>query len=284
MPRLARITVYPIKSLPGVTLNSVRVLRSGALEHDRRWALCDAAGKFVNAKRTAAIHRIRAKFDDYLEGTLHRVTLAADGGPAQATIDLESDLEVAEAWFSTLFGFAVKLVENPVAGYPDDTESPGPTIVATSTLRAVADWFPDLTLEETRARFRANLEVAESAADAVAAGDASLTECGNTDLPAFWEDQLYGPADRSVRFRIGSVTFEGVNPCQRCVVPTRDSQSGAVIEQFAKLFGQRRQETLPAWAEASRFNHFYRLTVNCRPPADHQPGTLTVGDSVEIEA
>ncbi len=42
MPRLARIVIYPVKSLDGVALEQARQLPSGALEHDRQWAIFDA--------------------------------------------------------------------------------------------------------------------------------------------------------------------------------------------------------------------------------------------------
>src|SRR5260221_7990325 len=62
-PRLHRITIYPIKSLDGVSVDQVAVLPSGSLAGDRRFALLDRDGKFVNGKRTAAVHQIRACYD-----------------------------------------------------------------------------------------------------------------------------------------------------------------------------------------------------------------------------
>ena len=58
--------------------------------------------------------------------------------------------------------------------------------------------------------------------------------------------------------------MEGTNPCQRCVVPTRDSLTGAASSGFATEFARRRAATLPPWADRRRFDHFYRLTVNTR--------------------
>ncbi|NDC55027.1 MAG: molybdenum cofactor biosysynthesis protein, partial [Planctomycetia bacterium] len=52
MPTLDRITLYPVKSLDGIDVETARVLPSGALEHDRRWRLVDLDGRVVNAKRT----------------------------------------------------------------------------------------------------------------------------------------------------------------------------------------------------------------------------------------
>src|SRR5262245_62021403 len=63
MPRLERITIYPIKALDGVDLDFVEVLAGGALACDRQFAICDSSGNFWNAKRTARIHRLRAAYD-----------------------------------------------------------------------------------------------------------------------------------------------------------------------------------------------------------------------------
>jgi len=77
------------------------------------------------------------------------------------------------------------------------------------------------------------------------------------------------------------VEFLGVNPCARCVVPTRNPETGAVYPNFQKIFSQKRQELLPSWAERSQFNHFYRLTVNTKI-SDLGDGILRQGDRLNI--
>ena len=64
MPTLARITLFPIKSLDGCEVTAATVLASGGLMHDRRWAIVDADGAFINGKRSPTLHRIRAVFGD----------------------------------------------------------------------------------------------------------------------------------------------------------------------------------------------------------------------------
>ena len=124
--------------------------------------------------------------------------------------------------------------------------SPGPTIISTATLEAIASWYPGLDVEEVRLRFRTNIEI--------------------SGVPAFWEDQLFAEPEDTVNFQMGNVQFMGINPCQRCVVITRDSQTGETDLKFQKTFVTQRQTTLPEWAERSRFNHFYRLAINTRLP------------------
>jgi uncharacterized protein YcbX len=266
---LTRITVYPIKSLDGVDLPSVRILPGGALENDRRFALRDAARVYVNAKRTPAIHAVAARF----AADLSAVTLGLRDGSRAATFPLTGGrdaLRPMEEWFSAHFGFRVFVAEDADLGFPDDTDAPGPTVVSEATWSAVAGWYPGLSADETRRRFRANLEV------------------GGADVPAFWEDRLV-PADEdgAVPLRIGDpngatgATLLGVNPCRRCPVPTRHPDTGEARPRFVDTFIARRRETLPPWAPAGRFANSYRLTVNTRP-ADRSGGVLRVGDEVRV--
>jgi uncharacterized protein YcbX len=257
MARLARIVIYPIKSLDGVAVDQARVLPSGALEHDRQWALVDSQGKWVNGKRTPRIHLLRSAIDP----VARKIVLVAGGKTGEFAIDAER--AQLEQWLSEFFGLAVRIEENTDAGFPDDTAAPGPTIISTATLADVTSWFPGLALRETRRRFRANVEI--------------------EDVEPFWEDRLYREEGEAVRIQIGKVLLEGTNPCQRCVVPTRSPDSGERYNEFAAIFEKQRYETLPWWATRSRFDHFYRLAVNTRPIAGHT-GMIRVGDEVKIIA
>jgi uncharacterized protein YcbX len=255
MPRLARIVIYPVKSLDGVAVTETLVLPSGALEHDRRWALVDARGKWINGKRTPRINLLRSTIDP----AARKIELTS-GGKTDA-FHLDADRARLEQRLSEFFGLAVRLEENAVNGFPDDTVATGPTVVSTATLAEVTGWFPGLDLLETRRRFRANLEI--------------------EDVEPFWEDRLYAEEREAVRFQIGNVLLEGTNPCQRCVVPTRSPETGERYDEFVTIFENQRYEMLPYWATRSRFDHFYRLAVNTRPVAG-RTGKIHVGDDVQI--
>jgi len=79
---------------------------------------------------------------------------------------------------------------------------------------------------------------------------------------------------------MGDVTILGVNPCQRCAVPSRDPSSGSVTPEFQRVFSEKRAAKLPPWATQSRFNHYYRLAVNTRIPVSQAGKLLRVGDAV----
>ena len=267
IPILTDIRLYPVKSLDPISVASVAIGPAGGLALDRAWALYSVDGRWVNGKRTPAIHLIRADYSP----DLTTVTLSVPGDrrriPTRTFAFPEAHEDAAE-WFSVFFEQQI-LVRYSANGFPDDSIANGPTIVSTSSLRAVAEWFPGLSLDEVRLRFRVSLEIDASPAD-IARGHS---------LPAFWEDQLFGEDERSViRFRLGSVHLEGSNPCARCPVPARDPHTGANLDGFQKHFTQLRESTLPPWSPRPRFDHFYRLSTNTRVAPPETSKLLNLGD------
>ena len=278
-PRLAKIRLHPIKALDPLPVKEARIGPNGGLELDRVWALYSVDGRWVNAKRTAAMHLIRAAYAPDISS----VTLTVPGDrrriPAM-TFAFPGDTEGAAEWFSMYFEQAIQ-VRYTREGVPDDGLAAGPTIVSTGSLEAVCEWFPGMALDEARRRFRTTLEIdATSGAEPRHAnGHVALAE----RLPAFWEDQLFADSESSVvRFKIGDVAFEGSNPCARCPVPARDSQTGTNDDGFQKRFTDLRRAQLPPWAPAERFDHFYRLATNTRVPSTECGKLLRVGDPVVL--
>jgi uncharacterized protein len=252
MAKIASIWIFPIKSLDGAMIETVAIARGGSLVHDRQWAITDRQGKFVNGKKYPQIQQIRAQFNLDTE----TVELAAPGQPTgQFQIAITNN--ALTDWLSNYFGFATQLIENTEIGFPDDTKSPGPTIISTATLSAIASWYPDLDTTEIRRRLRTNIEL--------------------DDVSAFAEDQLF----QKSAFQLGTVKMLGINPCQRCVVPTRDSLTGIPEHQFQKIFSAQRQASLPIGSEISWFNHFYRAAVNTRVPATEIGKSLQIDDILQ---
>ena len=258
-PHLANIRLHPIKSLDPLHVNEARIGPGGGLEFDRAWALYSADGQWVNGKRTAAIHLIRAAYAPDISS----VTLSVHGDRRKIpteTFTFPADTVGAAQWFSDFFEQPI-IVRHSPEGFPDDTVANGPTIISTASLQAVSDLFPGMTLESARLRFRTTLEI--------------------NGVPAFWEDQLFGEEERSlVRFRIGEVSFEGSNPCARCPVPPRDPHTGEIIPGFQKQFSDYRRSHIPSWTPEARFDHYYRMATNTRVAASEIGKTLRVDDPV----
>ncbi len=251
--KLSKIQIFPIKSLDPIALSEVEISAGGALKGDREFAMFDQRGNYINAKRNPKIHLIRASYD--LGDRI--VNLKIPNQEQVFTFHLDRDRKLLTNWLSEFFSQAVELRQNVTNGFPDDPEAWGATIISEATLVTVQSWYPELSLEQIRLRFRTNLEIA--------------------DTEPFWEDSLFGKAGETVAFKIGDVQFLGTNPCQRCPVPTRDPFTGEVYPEFSKIFSKNREVTLPNSIERSRFNHFYRLGLNTRIPLTEAGKVLRLG-------
>lgn len=259
--RLARIRLHPIKSLDPLEVQQARIGPAGSLEQDRAWALYTADGRWVNGKRTAAVHLIRASYAP----DLAKVTLSVPADRRRIrpiTVPFPGDTESAAEWFSVYFEQKI-IVRHSAEGFPDDTAANGPTIISTASLQKVCELFPQIDLENARRRFRTTLEI--------------------DGVPAYWEDQLFGPEHTSmVRFRIGEVNFEGSNPCARCPVPPRDPQTGEINTEFTRAFTNMRRSTIPRWTPEARFDHYFRLATNTRVASSEAGKTLRAGDILQL--
>jgi uncharacterized protein len=254
---LERIEIFPIKSLDAVRVSEAAITAGGILENDRVYAIVDLEGRFVNGKRTEQIHRLRCSFDD----EIREVWLRHEGEASPTRFELGEPARL-ERWLSDFFGFPVELRHESTKGFPDDNEAFGPTVGSLASLLHVQAFY-GLSLDSVRRRFRTNLELG-----------------GNE---AFSEDRLFGGPDERKPFRIGVVNFLGHNPCQRCVVPTRDPENGAVIHGFQKAFTKFRESSLPAWSDSRRFNHFYRFAVNTSILPSEVGKRIRVGDTLAFD-
>lgn len=260
VPRLARIRIYPIKSLDPVEVDSIGIYPHGKLEHDRSFALFEGGGDIIKAKKFSEVHRLHARVD--LE-TL-RAAFRIHGQRGDHYFHLEYERPLIGEWLSRHFERPVKLQRDEFLGFADDWTATGPTLISTATIETVASWFDDLSPEEVRGRLRTNLEI--------------------DGVPPFWEDRLYGPVEGGlVPFRIGEVELEGKNACQRCPVPARDVETGETTPKFAGIFASKRKESLPEWAHRDRFDHFYRVAINTVAGKIGRGARLRVGDKVEVE-
>lgn len=254
-----KIFLHPIKSLERVSVDEAEILPGGSLKHDRQFALVDAAGHFIIGKRTPLVHQVRCNFD--LPAL--KVNLRAPDRNESGYLHLTDDQAKLEAWLSDHFSMPVFIKRNTTVGFPDDSDSPGPTLIGAATLTKIKSWFAEIPdAEETSRRFRSNIEIG--------------------GVEEFWEDRLFGAPGETRPFSVGDVFFEGVNPCARCVVPSRDSTGGGATKSFAKIFSDKRRETLPEWAEPGRFDHFYRVAVNTRIAASEAGKKIRVGDAVKL--
>lgn len=254
MPRIERLTVFPVKSLTGMDVERSTIREGGTLAYDREFALFDDDGEVFNGVRTADVHAVQTGFDPET-GALSVET--GTGEPHQFSLDRPAGRERAAAWFSDFFDTDLALERDTVSGYVDRPEM-GPSVVSTATLETVASWFEGMTVESVRRRLRANVEV--------------------SGVPPFWEDRFVG--EDAPSFDADGVRFEGVEPCGRCIVPQRNPDTGEPTPEFRERLIRKRQETLPDWADETAFDHYYAVMLIARVPVDDRGAQLAVGDHV----
>ena len=236
-PRVAALTVYPVKACAGIALTRAPLRREG-LAHDREWMIVDARGRFVSQREQPSLARIAVALND--DGLL----LSADGHapmrvplhqpnaarrPVQVWNDRTEAIDCGRAvgeWLSTFLRQPVGLVR-----FAPDLERPcDPVWVGPGAARVqFADAFPLLLLSR------------ESVADLG-------RRMGHPDLA--W--QRFRPnvliegvepyeEDLIESLEAGAVALRLVKPCTRCSVPSVDPVLGVPtsIDPLTTLLGYR---------------------------------------------
>ncbi|MEP7264732.1 MAG: MOSC N-terminal beta barrel domain-containing protein [Bacteroidota bacterium] len=257
-PAISGITIYPIKSLDGVSLQKAQITEGGCLLHDREYAMSDAEGNFIIGKSNSLVHTLRSSID--FENQV--VSFRHQQESTWSHFNLVKNITDIQDYLSAHFGIAVILNQNKTGRFMDIPDISGLTILSTESLQIISGWFGNMPLEETRKRFRATLEI--------------------TGVPAFWEDHLFSSEGSGIEYKVGNVTLFGMSPRARCVVPTRNPDTGEVIHGFPKSFARHRAQTLPEFSKLKEYGHHYHLTVNCYAPATEIGKWINVGDKIEL--
>jgi uncharacterized protein YcbX len=270
MAHIERLQVFPVKGLDGVETERLRITDAGTAAGDREYAMCDPEADRIetgedvltlayNGKQTDRLHDVRTGFD-VERGVL---TVEPTGGGERRSFDLSTEAGRADAgaWLGEFVGDPVDLRRRDPPSFVDRPDA-GPSVISTATVEAVASWFDDVTVDGARRRLRANVEVG--------------------GVPAFWEDRFVGPD--APGFVVGegeaTVRFEGDEPCARCVVPSRDPETGDPLPEFRRRFVERREATFPGWADREAFDHLYTVMLISRVPEGSRGRTVAVGDPV----
>lgn len=256
---LASILVYPIKSLGGTSVQEARLTDRG-LEHDRRWMLVDAEGRFLSQREMAAMACLHAsiipegfRVTDLRDGdTLDLPWTIATADRARVTV-WEDTLDALHGearwdnWFSERLARPVRLVHMPGTSHrPTD-----PTYARAFT--SLSDGFPYLaisqaSLDELNVRMSSPVPMDRFRPNLVIAGGSAFQEDA-------WRDVM-----------IGSARFQFVKPCARCVVTTTDQRTGA-----------RGKEPLRTLATFRSAGHKVMFGMNV---VGDVSGTIRAGDAV----
>lgn len=253
-----KLTVFPVKSLPGIEVQSAEVASKGHLLHDRRYAIFNMDGTLVNGKREPLIHRL----DFHLDFSTDQARFENRKTGEYAIYCIKTQRKKIDYWLSKFFGRDVVLKEDQEGGFLDDPDISHVTLVSAASLQRVTDWFDLSSDEECRARFRANIVM--------------------EGFPAFREDMLFRADKKPVLFRIGDVTIHGMQPRPRCVVPSRHPASGEELRGFQKRFTVLRKQELDRESHLLSYGHAYHLAVDLMIPSSEAGKSMHVGDRLDL--
>jgi uncharacterized protein YcbX len=257
-PTISRITIYPIKSLDGISLQKAMITEGGCILHDREYAISDETGNFIIGKTNALVHELRSSIDFETE----TVSFRRQKETSWNQFHLQKEKAAIESYLAHYFGIPILFNKNSTGRFLDIPDVSGVTILSTSSLQSVSTWYTDMNVDETRRRFRATIEI--------------------EGVPAFWEDHLFSKEGSGIEFKAGDVTMFGISPRARCVVPTRNPETGEATHAFAKTFVRQRALSQPEWSALNNYGHHYFLTVNCYIPETEIGKFIETGDRISI--
>jgi uncharacterized protein len=265
MITITSLTLYPVKSMKGVSLLSSDVDLIG-LKGDRRWLVVDANGKFQTIREHGDLAQITAddKDDTLLLKHPTHGNIAVQTPDASADIrDVKiwrSDVKArracpaASAFLSEAFGRPLDLV------YLHDAQarSINPKFAISTDRVSFADGFPVLltsqtSLEDLQNRTGMHLDIRRF-----------RTNIAITGAQAWAEDHWK-------RIQIGNVQFRIAKPCSRCIVTTMDPDSGE------KTKGNEPLATLSKFHRAADGEIIFGQNL-----IPETTGHIAVGDAVQI--
>lgn len=238
---VSALYIYPVKSLPGVSLREAYCEERG-LRHDRRFLLVDADGRFITQREEPklALFSVQLRSGQLrIRGPHTSRVLAVPLDPPAEPADGAAKMEVT-VWddripaqrvsdgdfFSEFFGKKTHLVHMPSSV----RRRVSPKHAAVDDVVSFADAFPvlllsDASMRDVSGRVGEDIPVERYRPNVVLGG-----------LAPFQEDE---PAS----FQLGRARLRGVHPCSRCVIVDTDPRTGIVDRKVLKvLAGYRRKD------------------------------------------
>lgn len=261
MIRLNELTIYPVKSMAGIAVDSIPVDAFG-LQNDRRWLLVDKAGRFLSQRDIPRMALVKTSLSPEglrfeMAGDKHNVELPLAANERQVEVwgDTVSALDagdVTAVWLSGKLETDCRLVYMP----DHCRRLVDPLYAQNKETVGFADGFPLLLISQSSLddlnrrlskpvlmnRFRPNLVV--------------------TGCEPFAEDHWR-------RILIGDLELQLVKPCARCVMPSIDQHSAQKDSEILRVLASYRRGK-------DRKTYFGQNLLY------QKLGQLTVGQTVEI--
>jgi uncharacterized protein YcbX len=260
MPEIADLIVYPIKSLSGVSLDTVEV-QSRGLQFDRRWMLVETDGAFITQRDDPTLVKLKIAINPQaLEASAPglgscKIPFEPEGPPIEvqvwkSVLSAPIVCPAVDEWFSEALGRACHLVAmppdaprmiNPDYGISPVSFADGMPILVLSEL-SVQDLNQRLATSVPANRFRANV---------ILRGTQPYEE------------------DSAISLRMGDVELRATKRCGRCLVICTDQETS-----------ERVTEPLRTLAAYRTYNNNACMGMFFYP---QRLGPLSVGQTVVIE-
>ena len=264
MIQVSQLYIYPIKSLGGISMQSVNITDRG-FEYDRRWMLIDKNNHFLTQREFAEMALVQVEIIPAGLKVIHQKDennfiiipfkpeknerVATDiWGVACEPLFVSDE---ADKWFSAALNTSCRLV------YMDDD-----TQVAIderynidNKLTSFSDGFPILMISE------ASLEDLNRRATEALLMNRFRPNLVISNANAFEEDSMK-------EFMINGITFYGAKPSARCVVTT--------INQSTAAKGKEPLKTLATYRSRDNKIYFGENVIAA------SAGAINVGDSITI--
>jgi len=268
---ISQIWIYPIKSLPGISLQSAQLQKKG-LEHDRCWMLVDENYHFITQREYPQMASLSVSMEDYglkigaedmppmivpwvnreIE-TFDEVEVQVWGDKCQA-IHINSAID---NWFSEALGVDCQLVY-----MPEQTERlVDPDYALNNDLTNFSDGFPSLLISESslkdlNSRLEQELSMQRFRPNLVVSACEPYAE------------------DTWKQFKINEINFYGVKACSRCVITTVDPEKGKVTgKEPLKTLSQYRRKGNKVYFGQNVLHKLSRISDN----------RINVGDIITVE-
>jgi len=229
---VTQLAIYPVKSLRAIAQQSMQIDRLGP-KGDRRYIITDSSGRFLTQREYPSMCLI----DVAIQGAVLtlstpsmsplRIDAAIDAKPTVVTVWRDAveacDLgDSAAAWLTRYLGIEVRLHYMPDHSNRLIDQAYGKQGDCVS----FADGFPILLITEASLR-----EFNRALPQPIGSERFRPNIVIDSDVP-YAEDQWR-------RLRIGSIEFDVVKPCSRCVIPSIDPLTGKkqpyVVQALARL-------------------------------------------------
>ena len=260
--RVSSLTIYPVKSLAGIEIESTE-LDSMGLKNDRRWMLVSPQGDFLSQRKVPKMALIQPHFMDeqLVLSSKNQGDFSVPSANPQHTmqVNIWGDSVTAQRvgkeaddWLSAVLGLACHLVYIP----DDEVRQCDLEFAKQGERTGFADGFPLLlismaSLDDLNSRLENPVEMRRFRPNIVVTG-----------CDAFAEDDWQ-------QFNIADLPMRGVKPCSRCILTTVNPATG-------EREGAEPLQTLMKYRKWDNNVYFGQNVIH------EKRGIISVGDIVTV--